>query len=215
MNGVDQASSGEILPGLCYTRIEQPDRTPDYRTSLPSSRLRKDNKYLECDFKLALTGIQAQFKWMIHNDKIVYYRGYVDNVWEANCPKLKNVKLQVEKSFLQQKAFLQKELTVAEAKETYGHEIEFVTAEELNSSYTESKKGTAVLFFIPYSMSHTMNNSANANMRQTVSHFLCFTVIVDCETNEILWAANTGFFSNKGILTYLRESDFKDMGRCK
>ena len=117
---------------------------------MPSSEIRKDNKYLECDFKFALIGIQAHLKWMIQNNKTVQFNEYAEIVWKDNCSKLKNTKVQVEKSFLQQKAFLQKELTVADAKEAYGHDIEFVTAEELSSSYTSNKKGTAVLLIIPY-----------------------------------------------------------------
>lgn len=186
------------IPALRYTRIEQPDRLPDYKIYLPSSNIREDNKYLDCDFKFALIEMQAELKWMIDNNKKLQFNEYTEKVAEGNCSKLKDKTLQVEKSFLYKK------LTEAEAKEAYGNNIEFVTAEELNSSFIDSKKGTAVFFDIPYGL-------ANVNFGTAV---VFFKVIVDCETYEILWAHNVRPM-DINPLNLIMEKEFKNMGKCK
>jgi len=207
-------SSNKTIYALSYSRIESKESKPDYKICMPSSGIREGDKYYESDFKLALTGAQAHLKWMIQNDKTNQFQEYLEIVVNGNCPKLKSLVLQAEQGFLQQKVFMQKELTEAEAKQAYGHNLNFVTADELNTSYTGNKKGTAVLFIIPYGTTHPTSLGPMTSVQQ-VALLACYKVVVNCETNEILWVEVPGKISHGSTQPYLKESEFKNMGECK
>jgi hypothetical protein len=215
-----KANSGVTIPALSYSKIESSDKKPDYKICVPSSEIRKDNKYLECDFKFALIGIQAHLKWMIQNNKTVEFQEYAEIIAKENCSKLKNMKLQVETDFLRKNGEQK-----AEAKEDYGHDLEFVTAGQLDSSYIGNKKGVAVLLRIPFeimnptSASGNMGNMNAGGVRDSNQKTQFYKIVVDCESNKILWADVSGGFSLKKAFIvpdeFVKKSDFKNMGQCK
>jgi hypothetical protein len=210
------------IPAISYNRIEQPDKKTDYKICMPSSGILKYRllDYRECDFKFALIEMQSHLKWMIQNNKTVEFQEYAEIIAKENCSKLKNMKLQVETDFLRKNGEQK-----AEAKEDYGHDLEFVTAGQLDSSYIGNKKGVAVLLRIPFeimnptSASGNMGNMNAGGVRDSNQKTQFYKIVVDCESNKILWADVSGGFSLKKAFIvpdeFVKKSDFKNMGQCK
>lgn len=211
--GQSKVTSNPTVPSFNYTRVERPDRKPDYKMYIPSSEIGEGIKIFECDLKYALLQMQAHFKWMTQNNKIISFGEYAEKIAKENCPKLKNIKLQVEKSFMQEKTVLNKKFTEEAAAHAYGHNIEFVASEVPNSNYIKNTKETAVVFIVPYGARYLAPMEASANL-QRILVYSCYKVIVDCETNEILWAEVPNLVQGN-TLPFIKESEFKDMGECK
>jgi hypothetical protein len=212
--GEAKVSSNIIIPSLFYSRIEEMDKKPDYKICMPSSGIRQDNRYLEYDFKFILVEMQAHLTWMIQNNKTVQFNEYIQLVSKDNCNKLKDKKLLTDKSLLRPKELLNKRLTEAQATLIYGNKIGFVAAEELNSFYVSNAKETAVLLNIPYGGIRPTPMEASQSMQRRVL-LSYYKVIVDCETNEILWVEIPKGLVQGNTQAFLRESEFKDIAQCR
>ena len=211
--GEARVSSTITIPSLCYSRIEEIDKKPDYTICVPSSGIRKGNRYLECDFKFIVTAMQAHLNWMTQNNKIIPFSEYAEMLAKDNCAKLKDKKLLVDKNLLRPKVLLNKKLTEPTAKRVYGDSIGFVTANELNSSYIENTKGTAILLSIPYGGIRPTPMEASQSMQRRVL-LSYYKVVVDCETNELLWMKIPGQLKGN-TEAFLKESELKDISLCK
>jgi hypothetical protein len=192
------------VPALKYTRIEEPNRKPDYKIYLPSSHIRYGKKYLEADFKVALLGMQENIKYVIKNDKTIQFQDFTEKVGEKNCSKLKGLSLLVEKNQLYNK------LTAQEAEAAYGAKIEWATEADIQKHVVEGTSGKAALFAIPYAI-------AKGGVGPVSTSALgFFKIIVDCETGVILWSNNPGNIPiGKNISHLIMEKEFKNMGLCK
>jgi hypothetical protein len=122
--------------------------------------------------------------------------------------------LLVDKMLLRPKELLQKRLTEPQATYIYGNKIGFLTAEELNSKYVENTKGTAVLLDVPYGGIRPTPMEASQSMQRRVL-FSYYKVIVDCETNELLWVEIPGGFVQGNTQAFIKESEFKNISQCK
>jgi hypothetical protein len=193
-----------VVPALKYTRMERPDRMPDYKIYLPSSFIRPGKKYLPADFKVALLGMQQNIKWVVKNDKTIQYQDFTEKEGENNCSKLKKMDLLVENTALFNK------VTTQEANAAYGASITWVNGNELNKHVSEGTKGKAALFAIPYGLAKGGIGPIST------SALVFFKIVVDCETGEILWSNNPGNMPiGKNVSQYLMEKEFKNMGQCK
>jgi len=192
------------VPALRYTRIEEPNRKPDYKIYLPSSYIREGKKYLEADFRVALLGMQENIKFNIKKDKTPQFQEFTEEVSEKNCSKLKDLTLLVEKDLLFKK------LTIQEAQAAYGAKIEWVGEAEIEKNMVDQTKGKAALFSIPYGI-------AKGNIGPISSSTLVFfKIVVSCETGEILWTNNPGNLPiGKNVSHQLMEKEFKNMAQCK
>jgi len=212
--GESKVNSNIIVPSLCFSRIEEIDRKPDYTICVPSSGIRKNNKYLECDFKFIVTEMQAHLAWIIQNNKTIQFNEYIKMIAKDNCPKLKDRKLLVDKNSLQPKQLLKSKLSEPKARLAYGNNIGFVTASELNLSYVENTKGTAILLSIPYGGLRPTPMEASQSMQNRVL-LSYYKVAVDCETNELLWIEIPGQLIQGNTEAFIKASELKDMGECK
>ncbi len=212
--GEAKVNSNITIPSLCYSRIEEIDKKPDYTICVPSSGIRKNNRYLECDFKFIITEMQAHLEWIIQNNKTIQFSEYAKMVVKDNCSKLKDKKLLVDKNLLQPKQLLKHKLSEPKAKLAYGNNIGFVTANELNASYIESTKGAAILLSIPYGGLRPTPMEASQSMQNRVL-LSYYKVVVDCETNELLWIEIPGQLIQGNTEAFIKESEFKDISECK
>lgn len=230
------------VPALIYSRMEQPEKKPDYKICIPSTGTLnfKNLDYLECDFKFTLTQMQEHLKWMIQNNKTIEFQEYAGIKAKENCSKLKNLKLQIQKNLLRnylrsevvegdqetygddkrKRILAQAKEEETKAKEAYGKEIDFVTAGKLDSSYTANKQGIAIVLRIPYQIMNTPSGSTNTNaagVARKNTELQYYKVVVDCETNKILWTDVPQGFKAALVFpdAFLSKSDFKNMGLCK
>ena len=193
--------SSLLIPVFLYNRIENEQRSPDYKIYFPSSFVRKSDKYLECDYKMALVCMQANLDWNIKNNKSLNFLDYAENRAETNCPEL------AKKTLLVEKAFLYKDMKASEAKAEYGKPLELVNTDSLNNTYLGNYKNRAVLFSIPYGM-------LKGNLGPMHSSAIAYCkVVVDCETNEILFIQKVGM--GKSYVFEMIKADFKRLGECK
>lgn len=195
----DNFSNRLTIPALGYTRIEADKE--DSNIYLP--RKKTLDSYTEADYKLALKGLQDDLNWIIKSGKNKKFNEYAEIIAKENCVNLKNKTLLVPKDLIWKDKF-------DECKANYSGKLEFVSKEEVDKAYVENRKDTAVLISIPYAI--ISGGVGPIGMRSLVF----FKVIVDCQTNEILYCYNpgkTGF--GKHLLPEVVSSDFKEIDKCK
>jgi hypothetical protein len=193
-----------VVPALRYTRIEEPNRKPDYKIYLPSSFIRAGKRYLEADFKVALEGMQNNIKYNIKNDKTPQFQDYTEEVSEKNCSRLKNLTLLLEKKQLYEK------VTEQEAQAAFGAKIEWVGESDIEKHVVGKTKGMAAMFSIPYALA---KGGVGPISTSTLGFF---KIVIDCETGDILWSNNPGNMPiGKNIGYFLIEKEIKNMAQCK
>lgn len=195
--------SGLTVPVLVYQRMEIPVTKPDYKLYIPSSFIREENKYMECDFKVALQCMQANIKWILKNKEVLQFNQYAEEVAKSNCKKLKDAILLVEKDFLHK-------MTEAQVTKAYGNKVEITDADGINKACLDTMQGKAAVLSIPYGI-------AEGRMGPIVSNTLVFfKIVVDCATGEILWSDNPGKLPIGKNVTYkLMGKEFENMKACK
>jgi hypothetical protein len=105
---------------------------------------------------------------------------------------------------------LAKGRTKEAAIKNYGGDLKFVPESELNDALVNKSKNTAVIYTAPYGI--VKSNAAFVSM----STIVYFKIIVDCETNEILWLYMPGAMNwGANMSNQLTEGEFKVMADLK
>lgn len=196
--------TGSTVPAIGYTRVESDRRGPDSKIYLPSRYFNTEKSLSEGDYKYSLEILQANVNWIIQNDKVLNFDKYAEKMAKDNCVKLNGKTLLVEDNMMM------KGRSKDEAKKNFGGDLKFVSETELNDAIVNKKKKTAVLYSVPYGI---IKSSA---IVVQVSRLTYFKVIVDCETNEILWLyMPNGFNYGANISNQITEGEFTKMAECK
>jgi hypothetical protein len=192
------------VPAIAFTRIESNIIKTDSKIYLPSRNLNNENTLSESDYKYALTILQANVDWIIANNKVLNFDKYAEKMAKENVSKLKGKTLLVEDNMLA------KGRTKEAAIKNYGGDLKFVSESELNDALVNKSKNTAVLYTAPYGI--VKSNAPFVSM----STIVYFKIIVDCETNEILWLYMPGAMNwGANMSNQLTEGEFKVMADSK
>lgn len=198
------AKTNQNVPALAFTRIESNIIKTDSKIYLPSRNLNNDKSLSEADYKYALTILQANVDWIIANDKVLNFDKYAEKMAKQNVSRLKGKTLLVEDNMLA------KGRTKEAAIKNYGGDLKFVSESELNDALVNKVKNTAVVYTAPYGI--VKSNAAFVSM----STIVYFKIIVDCETNEILWLYMPGAMNwGANMSNQLTEGEFKVMAELK
>ena len=124
---------------------------------------------------------------------------------ENNCPLVKNKTLLVKESLLHSSTTKEKCLNLYDGK------LEIVSEDEINKAFVEKQKDKVVLFSVPYEIGKGGFGPLNQ------SFLMSYKVIVDCETNKILYMfAPKGFaIMGQNLFQYMIEKDFENIKKCK
>lgn len=196
--------TNQSIPAVAFTRIESSVGKADSKIYLPSRNLNNDKSLSEADYKYALLILQANVNWIIANDKVLNFDKYAEKMAKENVSKLKGKTLLVEDNMLA------KGRTKEAAIQNYGGDLKFVSESELSDALINKAKNTAVVYTAPYGIV-----KSNMGIVQG-STIVYFKIIVDCETNEILWLYMPGAMNwGANLSNQLTEGEFKVMAELK
>lgn len=195
--------SGNCIPSISYSTIENDVQC---RTFISSNSLGSEKTFSEKDYRIALETLQSSVNWSIENGKSINGEDYIEKMATANCSKLTG------KTLLVADNAMLKESMKEGAKQNYGENLKFVSEIELNDAYANKNKNSAVLITVPYGV---MTGGAGGGFAAvSLSMFVFYKIIVDCETGEILW-----MYKPHGLMinpkSGLTEKEFKFMANCK
>lgn len=203
-NGYWGLKTNQSVPAIAFTRIESNIVKTDSKIYLPSRHLNNDKSLSESDYKYALLLLQANVDWIIANNKVLNFDKYAEKMAKENVSKLKGKTLLVEDNMLA------KGRTKEAAIKNYGGDLKFVPESELNDALVNKSKNCAVLYTAPYGI--VKSNMVVAQL----STIVYFKIIVDCETNEILWLYMPGGMNwGANVSNQLTEGEFKVMADLK
>jgi hypothetical protein len=196
--------TNQNVPALAFTRIESSVAKADSKIYLPSRNLNNDKSLSEADYKYALSILQANVDWIIANNKVLNFDKYAEKMAKENVSKLKGKTLLVEDNMLM------KGRSKEQAIKNYGGDLKFVSENELSDALVSKAKNTAVVYTAPYGIV-----KSNAPF-VSVSTIVYFKIIVDCETNEILWLYMPGAMNwGANMSNQITEGEFKVMADLK
>jgi len=196
--------TNQNVPAIGFTRIESNIVKTDSKIYLPSRHLNNDKSLSEADYKYALSILQANVDWIIANNKVLNFDKYAEKMAKESVSKLKGKTLLVEDNMLA------KGRTKEAAIKNYGGNLKFVPESELNDALVNKSKNCAVLYTAPYGI-------VKSNMMVVqLSTIVYFKIIVDCETNEILWLYMPGGMDwGANVSNQLTEGEFTVMADLK
>jgi hypothetical protein len=198
------AKTYKTVPAIAFTRIENSISKTDSKIYLPSRHLNNDKSLSEADYKYALSILQANVNWIIGNNKVLNFDKYAEKMAKENVSKLKEKTLLVEDNMLLKGR--SKDLAI----KNYGGDLKFVSESEVNDAVVNKKKNTAVMYTAPYGISKSTTGVLEN------SRIIYFKIIVDCETDEILWLYMPGPLNiGANISNQLTEGEFKVISEMK
>ncbi|MEI6020937.1 MAG: hypothetical protein WCR21_07395 [Bacteroidota bacterium] len=203
--GESNVESIYSIPAIKYTRLETPIDKPDYKIYIPSSYIRKDNKYIEADFRVAVMAMQENIKYVMKHNENIEFQEFILDMADKNCKKLKKSTVLVENDMLA------KEMSESKVKSNCKAKVEFVTVEEIDQHMFYKTKGKSAVIAFPLAILQGKGSNG------PITSVVYFKIAVDCETGNIIWT-NGG---SLGHVTYdnnhshwMTERDFKHMEPC-
>lgn len=206
LNDIDfDFKSGLSVNAIVYTAIESSKNKPDSQAYFPL--LSDSDKFLltEADYKFIFTVLQSNINYIIDNKSNQNSENYLRKMAENNCPLVKNKTLLVKESLLHSSTTKEKCLKLYDGK------LAIVSEDEINKAFVEKQKDKVVLFSVPYEI----GKGGFGPISQ--SFLMSYKVIVDCETNKILYMfAPKGFaIMGQNLFQYMIEKDFENIKKCK
>ena len=206
LNDIDfDFHSDLFVSALVYTPIEAKKSKPYSQAYFPV--VSNSDKFLltEADYKFMFTVLQSNIEYIIENKSNENSENYLRKMAEKNCPLVKNKTLLVKESLLHSSTTKEKCL------KQYDGKLQLVSEDELSKAFVEKQKDKVVMFSVPYEIAKASFGPIGQ------STMTSYKVIVDCETNKILYMfAPKGFaVMGQNLFQFMIEKDFENIKKCK